>query len=257
MAAVMTWQRRLTRCVGVGIVLLAWQITTQLNFVSTFLLPPLTDIFSRMGQELLGSELPMAIISTILRSLAGFFLAVAAGIPLGLMIAKVGVVRWLLDPIVSLGLPSPKIAFLPIFILWFGVFDESKVLMAAFSSIFPIIAATWAGSAAVDRFYLWSAANMGAKPGAIVWEVVLPAALPSILTGVQIALPYALIVTIIAEMSTGGEGLGGYMIFAMRLADSVAVFVGLFCTAFVGFLMLKIMEYVRYRLLIWHEESQR
>ncbi len=256
MAGVMTWQRRLRRCISLVLILLAWETTAQLHIFSAFLLPPLSDVLGRLANEFTRSDLPEAIFFTVTRSLAGFGLAVAVGVPLGLLIARVRIIRWFLDPIVSFGLPTPKIAFLPIFILWFGVFDESKVYMAAFNAIFPIIVATWAGSDSVDKYLVWSANSLGARRSQVLWEVVLPAGLPSIMTGLQIALPFALIITIIAEMSTGGEGLGGYMVVAMRMADSPGVFGGLFCTAVVGFILQKLMEILRSRLLVWHEETQ-
>lgn len=256
MAGVMTWQRRLLRCVSVTTVLVTWEITAHLNITSSFLLPAFSDILLRLFRELAGSDMPLAVGYTIARALTGFCLAAVVGIPLGLLIARVAIVRWCLDPLLSVGLPTPKIAFLPLFVLWFGVFDEPKILMAAFNAIFPIIAATWAGTQSVDKFLLWSASSMGARRPELLWEVALPAALPSILTGLQIGLPIALIVTIVSEMASGGEGLGGFMIVAMRMADSPGVFVGLVTTAFVGFVLVKGMEYGRRSLLVWHEETQ-
>jgi ABC-type nitrate/sulfonate/bicarbonate transport system permease component len=257
MAGRMTWQRRLLRCSSVTVVLLAWEITARSHVYSAFLLPSVSGILVRLLHELGGSDLPAAIGYTISRALAGFVLAAAVGIPLGVLIARVSIVRWFFDPLFSVGLPTPKIAFLPIFILWFGVFDAPKILMAAFNAVFPIIVATWAGAQSIDKFLLWSAASTGARRHEILWDVVLPAAMPSILTGLQIGIPFALIVTVVSEMATGGDGLGGYMIVAMRLADSPGVFVGLLCTGFVGFVMLKLMEYARRRLLVWHEENHR
>ncbi len=129
-------------------------------------------------------------------------------------------VRWFFDPIISVGFPMPKIAFLPIIILWLGVYDVSKISIVVFDAIFPVVTATLAGIAGVDKELIWSARNMGANERELMWQVELPAALPQILTGLQVALPIALIVAIIGEMVMGGYGLGGAMMSASRFANS-------------------------------------
>ena len=99
------------------------------------------------------------------------------------------------------------------------------------------------------------ARNMGAKEHEIMWQVVLPAASPQILTGLQVALPISLIVAIIAEMVMGGYGLGGAMMGASRFANSPGVFAGIVEIAVVGYALIKIMALARRRLLVWHQET--
>ena len=96
---------------------------------------------------------------------------------------------------------------------------------------------------------------MGAKDREVLWQVMLPGALPQIFTGFQVALPIALIVAIFAEMAMSGYGLGGAMMQASRYADSQGVFAGIVEIAVVGYCVVKLMSYVRYRLLIWHPEA--
>ena len=165
-------------------------------------------------------------------------------------------VRWLFDPIVSVGFPMPKIAFLPVVMLWLGVYDISKIAMVVLDAIFPVITATMVGIAGVDRHLLWSARNMGASERDLLWQIVLPAALPQIMTGLQVALPIALIVAIVAEMLMGGYGLGGAMVHASRFADSRGVFAGIVEIAVVGYVLVKAMALVRRRLLMWHQEAE-
>jgi ABC-type nitrate/sulfonate/bicarbonate transport system permease component len=150
----------------------------------------------------------------------------------------------------------PKIAFLPIMMLWLGVYDVCKIAMVVLDAIFPVITATMAGIAGVDRHLLWSARNMGASERAVVWQIVLPAASPQIMTGLQVALPIALIVAVVAEMLMGGYGLGGAMVHASRFADSRGVFAGIVEIAVVGYALVKAMALVRHRLLIWHQEAE-
>ena len=124
-----------------------------------------------------------------------------------------------------------------------------------FDAIFPVVTATLAGIAAVEKELLWSARNMGANKQELLWDVVLPAASPQILTGLQVALPIALIVEIIAEMVMGGYGLGGAMMGASRFANSPGVFAGIVEIAVVGFILIKAMAWLRRRLLVWHQET--
>ena len=164
-------------------------------------------------------------------------------------------VRWFFDPIISVGFPMPKIAFLPIIILWLGVYDVSKISIVVFDAIFPVVTATLAGIAAVDMELIWSARNMGASEREVMWQIKLPAALPQIMTGLQVALPISLIVAIIGEMVMGGYGLGGAMMSASRFADSRGVFAGIVEIAVVGYALIKAMAVIRRRLLVWHQET--
>jgi ABC-type nitrate/sulfonate/bicarbonate transport system permease component len=128
--------------------------------------------------------------------------------------------------------------------------------MVVFDAIFPVVTATIAGVAGVEREILWSARNMGAGRRELLWQIVLPAASPQIMTGLQVALPIALIVTIVTEMLMGGYGIGGAMMTASRFADSRGVFAGIVETAAVGFCLVRGMALLRRRLLIWHQEVQ-
>ena len=151
----------------------------------------------------------------------------------------------------------PKIAFLPIVVLWFGFYDQSKIFMIIIDAIFPVVTATIAATRGVEKEILWSARNLGASDRQLLWEVILPASLPQILTGLQIAMPISLIVCIIAEMLMGGYGIGGAMIQASRFANSPGVFAGLVEIAIVGYALVKIMAVIRRRLLLWHQEAMQ
>jgi ABC-type nitrate/sulfonate/bicarbonate transport system permease component len=189
------------------------------------------------------------------RALTGFVIAAIGGVALGAMMARNKLVRWFFDPIISVGFPMPKIAFLPIIILWLGLYDVSKISVVVFDAIFPVVTATLAGLAGVEKELIWSGRNMGASERELMWQVALPAALPQILTGLQVALPIALILAIIAEMAMGGYGLGGAMMSASRFADSRGVFAGIVEIAIVGYGLIKALALIRSRLLVWHQES--
>jgi ABC-type nitrate/sulfonate/bicarbonate transport system permease component len=234
----------------------AWELSARLHVTTDFLLPSFLTVMARLAHDTVSGQLPLALGYTLYRSLAGFAIAAVSGVAIGILIARVRIARWFFDPLVSVGLPMPKIAFLPVFVLWFGVFDESKILMVAFSAVFPVIVEAAAATESVDRVLIWSARGLGTSEGSLLWEIALPAAFPQIMTGLQVALPISLIVAVLTEMAMGGEGLGGTMMQSMRFADSPGVFAGIIAIAVAGSALVKAMEIIRRRLLVWHAEAE-
>ncbi len=255
MAGMKALRRTALGWVSIVAVLVLWQGFAQAHIVSTFLLPPLSTVLIRLYQDIISGDMILAVALTLYRAFAGFALAAVLGIAMGILIARVALMRWFFDPLVSIGLPMPKIAFLPVFILWFGVFDASKILMVAFSAVFPVIVASWAAADGVERVLLWSALSLGAGRRQLLLEIVLPASMPQVFTGLQVAMPISLIVEIVAEMAMGGEGLGGSIMTEMRFADSPGVFSGIVAIAIVGAGLVKAMELIRRRFLLWHPEA--
>jgi ABC-type nitrate/sulfonate/bicarbonate transport system permease component len=245
----------IARLTSVVVLLVAWEAFARSGAVTAFVLPPLTDVLARIWTDAVSGDLWFNTAVTLYRALTGFLIATVAGIALGMAIHRIAPIRWFFDPIVSVGFPMPKIAFLPVVILWLGVFDVSKITMVVFDAIFPVVTATIIGLQGVDRVLLWSARNMGAREHELLWQVSLPAALPQIMTGLQVALPIAMIVAILAEMVMGGYGLGGGMMTASRYADSRGVFAGIVEIAVVGYVLVNVMSMIRRRLLIWHQEA--
>jgi ABC-type nitrate/sulfonate/bicarbonate transport system permease component len=234
---------------------LGWEALAASGAVTPFQLPRVSAVFVRIWTDAVAGDLVLNAALTLYRALTGFAIAATLGVGLGIAMSHNAAVRWLFDPVVSVGFPMPKIAFLPVIILWLGVYDVSKIAMVVFDAIFPVVTATLAGVAGVDRHLIWSARNVGASAREVVWQIVLPAAFPQIMTGLQVALPIALIVTVVAEMLMGGYGLGGAMVHASRFADSQGVFAGIVEIAVVGYVLVKAMTVVRRGLLIWHQEA--
>jgi ABC-type nitrate/sulfonate/bicarbonate transport system permease component len=236
-------------------VLVAWEAFARSGAVTPFMLPALSAVLERIWSDALSGELAINVGLTLYRALTGFLIAAAGGIVLGMAMSRSIGVNWLFDPIISVGFPMPKIAFLPVVILWLGFYDLSKISMVVLDAIFPVVTATIAGIRGVERELIWSARNMGANDRELLWQIIFPAALPQIMTGLQVALPIALIVAVVAEMMMGGYGLGGAMMTASRFADSRGVFAGIVEIAVVGYCLVKGMALLRRRLLLWHQEA--
>jgi ABC-type nitrate/sulfonate/bicarbonate transport system permease component len=246
--------RFVARMSPVIVLLVIWEVVTSLGMIKPFLLPAPHVVVWRLWKDLGNGEFVLNAGLTMYRALMGFAIACLIGVPAGMLIASDRFVRWFCEPLISVGFPMPKIAFLPVFMLWFGVYDLSKIVMVSFAAIFTVVAAAEAGTRGVDRVLLWSARSMGASRAAVFWDVILPAAMPQFLTGMQIALPVSLITAVAAEMLMGGAGLGGAMLAAGNYADSPGVFAGIVETSVVGLVAVGGMTRLRRRLLRWHPE---
>ena len=240
---------------SIVLLLIAWELFARSGRVTVFVLPPFSTVAERIWSDAVGGDLWLNIGLTLYRTFIGFLLACVIGIGLGVAMARNVLARWFFDPIISVGFPMPKVVFLPVIILWLGVFDVSKITMVTVELIFPVVTATLLGIQGVGHELIWSASNMGAKERELLWQVVLPAAFPQIMTGVQVALPIALIIAVFTEMAMGGFGLGGAMMQASRFADSRGVFAGIVEIAVVGFGVVKGLAILRRQLLLWHQEA--
>ena len=240
---------------SVVVLLAAWEIAARSGTLTPFQLPAFSVVVGRIWTDAVAGDLWINTALTLYRALAGFAIAAVVGVLIGTAMARIRLAHWFFDPLVSMGFPMPKIAFLPVIILWLGLYDTSKITMIVFDAIFPVIAATMIGIQGVERELLWSARNMGAGEREMLWQIVLPAALPQIMTGLQVSLPLSLIVEVVTEMLMGGYGLGGAMITASRFANSPGVFAGIVEIAVVGYVLVKAMALLRRRLLIWHQEA--
>jgi taurine transport system permease protein len=248
--------RRAARFAVPTLLIAIWEALARSGTISEFMLPAPSNVLAQIGEDIVSGDLAINIGLTLYRTFLGFALAGIGGITLGLLMARSAVAHWFFDPIVSVGFPMPKIAFLPVFILWFGLYDGSKITIIVVSAIFPIVTATLSGLQGVEKELLWSAQSLGASRRRAAWEIAIPAALPQILTGLQVALPTALIVAIISEMMMGGYGLGGAMMESSRLLNSTGVFAGIVETALTGHAVITVMALARRRLLSWHQESR-
>jgi ABC-type nitrate/sulfonate/bicarbonate transport system permease component len=245
--------RRLLPIIGL---LVVWQAIASAHLTSEFLLPSVVTVAERVWDDIVSGTLFINLGLTLYRALTGFLIASAIGVTVGLSMSILPVVRWFFDPLISVGFPTPKIALLPIFMLWLGLGEETKIVMIAFASFFAITTNAYAGALGVETPLIWSAQMLGASRREILMDVILPAATPQILTGMQIALPVSLISTLVTEMIMGGGGLGGGLLLASRYADSPGVFAAIVEIAAAGAIVVNAMLALRRRLLRWHQEAE-
>ncbi len=174
---------------------------------------------------------------------AGFLLAVAVAIPLGLWMGWVGGAFTTLNPIVQVLRPISPIAWIPIAILWFGVGDVSPIFLIFLSSVFPTVVQTASAVHTIDRQYIWAAENFGVSRAKLFLQVVIPAALPQIIVGLRVSLGVAWLVVVAAEMIALHSGLG-YLIIDSRNAGNRydLVIAGMAIIGITGFLLDGVMR---------------
>jgi ABC-type nitrate/sulfonate/bicarbonate transport system permease component len=243
------------RVFSIVLLLAAWEALARSGTFTHFQLPAFSAVVERIWSDGASGDLALNTGLTLYRAMVAFCIAAVGGVAIGMAMSRNIVAQWFFDPIVSVGFPMPKIAFLPVVILWLGVYDVSKITIIVVDAIFPVIAATVIAIQGVERELIWSARNMGASSRELLTQIVLPAAFPQIMTGLQVALPLSLIVAVVAEMLMGGYGLGGAMMESSRFANSTGVFAGIVEIAVVGYVLVKAMALIRRRLLIWHQEA--
>src|SRR5919109_3092805 len=153
-------------------------------------------------------DLLLHIVASLSRSVPGFALGTLAGIALGLLAGVSRLADTMLSPSIFLSYPVPKIVLLPIVMVWFGIGDASKIVIIALACFYPAFINAYYGARSTRALLVWSALNMGARRRHLFWKVVVPSALPMILSGVRIALALSFILLFAAEMVGSRSGLG-------------------------------------------------
>ena len=231
------------------LVLLLWQGLVSYGYAPATLLPPPGQVFLRMGQLLTSVTFQKDIAATLFRLFAGFAIAVVIGVAAGMAAAGSPPVNAVIRPIVRVLAPLPKVALYPAFLLLLGFGHESKIMLVAADALFPILLSTYYGATTVEQKLIWSALAAGTPPRDVLWKVVLPAAMPSILTGCRIGLVISCIVVFLAEMITSTDGLGHVLVTAARTFQAVDMFVPLITISLLGLILNGLLQGLRAYLL--------
>lgn len=193
---------------GIALLALVWEITPRLGLVDPHFVPPLSEVFASLWDLARSGELWEHLRASLVRSGAGFSLAVVTAIPLGAAIAWYSPARELLTPVLEIFRNTAALALLPVFVLVLGIGETSKIGIVLFASFFPILLSTVSGVTAVDAQLLRSARVLGFSPVTTFRKIVFPAAVPTIFTGIRISGAAAILVLIAAEMIGATAGLG-------------------------------------------------
>jgi NitT/TauT family transport system permease protein len=235
--------------------LAVWEAAPRLGLVDKVFLPPFTEVAATFVTLSGNGQLWEHVSASLTRALTGFAIAVIVTIPLGVAIAWYRPVAEFLNPILELFRNTAALALLPVFILILGIGETSKVALVIYASSFPILINTITGVRTVDPLLIKSARSLGLTPIRLFQKVVLPAAVPSIFTGLRMAAASSILVLIAAEMVGAKAGLG-YLITAAQLNFQIpTMYAGILAIALVGLLFNAILEFIERRLSRWRATS--
>jgi NitT/TauT family transport system permease protein len=237
------------------LVLLAagWELAAQLGLVSQLALPPLSQVALAWMEMLKSGELLANGASSLWRAGAGLALAIAVGGALGIAMAWWRPVNAALGPLVEIFYPMPKSALIPVTVLWLGFGDGSKILLIFLGCMLPVTLGAFNGARGSDQALVWSARSMGASRLRMLWDVVVPSALPETLNGIRTALALAFILLVSAELIVAREGLGHLIGFLGANGTYDAMFAVVLTVAFLGFAADRAYQALVHRLLLWRE----
>jgi NitT/TauT family transport system permease protein len=219
-----------------------WEIVARAGVFPPKLFPSLVTVAETFVDLTANGILPHHVFDTVLRLLAGFALAAGVGVTLGILMGRSRRVEDIALPLVSIGAPIPGLAYAPLFLLWFGLGNKSAVLLVAFVSAFPIIFNTWTGVKAVKEIWVRSAQAMGADDRRLFVKVIVPGALPYILTGLRLGLAQAWRILVGIEMLAAVPWGLGWMIFGAReFLNTDVMLAGVVVIGIIGLALEKIV----------------
>ncbi|MCP3388254.1 ABC transporter permease [Bradyrhizobium sp. CCGB12] len=235
-------------CIGL---LAVWQVASLALKNDSF--PTAIEAIRAIPDILGDKESLINILASLRRMAIGFGVAVGVSIPLGLLMGRSAAVAAFFNPLLMVIYPVPKAALMPIIMLWLGVGDVTKTLVIFLGVSLPVIYHSFEGAKAVEEKMLWSGAAMGLSPAQRLVRIVLPAALPEILTGCRTGLVLALITMITSEMIARQSGAGNILFNALDMGQYDTVFAMIIIVGAMGICLDAIFERVRARLVRWSE----
>jgi NitT/TauT family transport system permease protein len=252
------WVRRLVavlqpfrKIYSVFFVLIAWELAAfAIN--DPLFLPAASAVAATLWTLAASGLLVTDIQASLSRVLGGFTVAMTLGVPLGIMMGRFR--RWddFWGMLISFSNPIPKIGLVPLFVLWLGIGEASKIAVVAAGAIFPVLINTYNGVRGVNPILIWRAQTLGPTQAEILYKVVLPAALPSIFVGARIAMALAWVILIAAEMVAARSGLGFRILYGQQMFETNVVFAGLLTISLLGFAFDRLLQAMSHRICGWY-----
>jgi len=228
---------------------------TRAGWIESWFLPAPSLVFQTLYGMVISGEVPYHTAISMGRAIIGYITAAVIGIGLGLLIAWSLVLEDFFDPLIELIRPLSSFALVPILFLWFGVGNTSKIIIIFKSGFFPILLNTIAGIKGVDKKLIMAARSLGANGQQLWMRVLIPSALPVIITGLRISTAMAMMSLVGVEMLSSDSGLGFLVIDAQRTFDTKRVFAGIIVLSVLGFSVDQAARIIQSKLLSWHTET--
>lgn len=228
-------KRVLVRYSPLLLLAIAWEVVPRLGLVDRDTLPPLSAVLFAWWALLRDGDLATNGLSSLQNLAAGFSLGVVSGVVIGISMAWYRPVEILINPLIRVLYPLPRSALIPVTILWFGLGAGSKIAAVFLGCLLPVVIGAFNGARGVEQVLIWSALAAGAKRHQVLWDVVLPAAMPEILAGIRNALALSFILLVAAELVISQRGMG-YLISSFGEGGAYdAMFAGVVTVSAVGF----------------------
>ncbi|MCO5185017.1 MAG: ABC transporter permease [Anaerolineae bacterium] len=249
------WERALPAVILLSL-LLIWETGSRIGLIKPLLFPAPTMIGRSLLDMAASGDLWLHTRATLLRVLLGLLIGGVPALILGLLMGQSRRLAIVLDPIIAAIHPIPKIAIFPLIMVFLGVGEGSKIFIAAFGAFFPILLSTAAGVRQINPILTQVATNYGANRFKLFTRVVLPGSLPSVLTGVLLALNLTLLLTVAIEIITAKEGLGSIIWFSWQTMRTETMYVSLTVLMILGVLFNGCMHWLTRLLTPWHQRTE-
>ncbi|GIG39183.1 ABC transporter permease [Cellulomonas phragmiteti] len=232
-----------------------WEVAPRLGLVDRVFLPPLSVALGALADLVANGQLAVHLQASLTRALIGLSIAISAAIPLGAAIGRSPAVARLLNPVLELFRNTAALALLPVFVLVLGIGETSKIALVVYACFFPVLLSTITGVRTVDPLLLKSARSLGLHPLQLFTKVTLPAAVPTIFTGVRMAGAASILVLVAAEMVGARAGLG-YLVTAAQQNFAIPdMYAGILTIALVGLAINAVLLLAERRLSRWRPSA--
>jgi NitT/TauT family transport system permease protein len=235
------------------LIAIAWEAAARLNLIDSMALPPLSKVAVAWVDLMRDGELVDNGAASLYRGSAGLLLAIVLGGCLGLFMARSRLLDMFVNPLVELFYPLPKSALIPVTVLWLGFGDGSKILLIFLGCMIPVTIGAYNGARGSDHVLVWSARSMGANRLRLMWDVVVPSALPELLNGIRTALALAFILLVSSELIVSQKGFGYLIGYLGSTGSYEGMYAVVLTVAFLGFAADRLYQFLMQWLLQWRE----
>ncbi|WP_028602993.1 ABC transporter permease [Ottowia thiooxydans] len=242
----------LYRILFLAVILALWELIARLGLVQDFVMSRPSKIFAWLSEAIVSGFFWVNVGVTVRETLLGLLVGCVLGVAGGFALAHWNGAFRLLEPFIMALYSLPRVALAPLFLVWFGIGEGSKVALAASLVFFVMLLNTHTGVREIDQNLVNAARTMGASNGLIARRILLPASMTFIFAGLRVSIGLALIGTIVGEMIAGQYGLGQMISKAANMFDTAQVFAIIIVLAVLAVVLNEAMKFVERRVMKWH-----